>query len=143
MVREVVREPTWLKKLIIHRQLNKITASIVMSAMKRSGSVPDLRKVSSSTIVTFASSSAGTNSAAVEVKGSAADSANKSSRKRKSYNRALTELPSPPPEERKYRVRFQGNNSKKWDGKDIVVDGEWLESLYTRIHHRATVEGEY
>ena len=29
-----------------------------------------------------------------------------------------------------YLVRFQGNNSKKWDGHDVELDGEWLESLY-------------
>lgn len=29
-----------------------------------------------------------------------------------------------------YLVRFEGNNSKKWDGHDVELDGEWLESLY-------------
>ena len=31
-----------------------------------------------------------------------------------------------------YTVRFKGNCSKRWDGKDIVVDGEWLEELYNK-----------
>ena len=31
---------------------------------------------------------------------------------------------------KKYIVRFEGNNSKKWDGREISVDEEWLESLY-------------
>ena len=31
---------------------------------------------------------------------------------------------------RKYYLRYRGNNSKKWDGKGIVVDGDTLESLY-------------
>ena len=30
----------------------------------------------------------------------------------------------------KYCVRYEGNGSKKWDGKTIWLDGEWLHSLY-------------
>ena len=37
-------------------------------------------------------------------------------------------LPSSNPKE--YIVKFEGNNSKKWDGREINLDGEWLESLY-------------
>ena len=29
----------------------------------------------------------------------------------------------------KYIVRFEGNSSKRWDGKEIEVDGEWLASF--------------
>ena len=29
-----------------------------------------------------------------------------------------------------YLVQFEGNNSKKCDGHDVELDGEWLESLY-------------
>lgn len=32
--------------------------------------------------------------------------------------------------ERKYCVNYQGNSSKRWDGKKIIVDSETLESLY-------------
>lgn len=36
---------------------------------------------------------------------------------------------------RRYFVRFEGNNSKKWDGRQIMFDdSEWLESMYTRIY---------
>ena len=31
-----------------------------------------------------------------------------------------------------YVVRFKGNQSAKWDGKEIVVDGDWLEELYAK-----------
>ena len=31
-----------------------------------------------------------------------------------------------------YVVKFKGNGSKKWDGKDITVDAEWLEELYKK-----------
>ena len=34
--------------------------------------------------------------------------------------------------ERKYSIRYEGNNSKRWDGRIIKLDGEWLESLYER-----------
>lgn len=33
---------------------------------------------------------------------------------------------------RRYFVRFEGNNSKKWDGRQIMFDdSEWLESMYS------------
>ena len=31
---------------------------------------------------------------------------------------------------RSYIVRYEGNSSKKWDGREIVMDGNWLEQLY-------------
>ena len=31
---------------------------------------------------------------------------------------------------KEYAVVFKGNGSSKWDGKEISVDGEWLEDLY-------------
>ena len=31
-----------------------------------------------------------------------------------------------------YCVRFEGNNSKRWDGKQIMLEREWLESLYSQ-----------
>jgi len=31
---------------------------------------------------------------------------------------------------RQYCVRYEGNSSKWWDGREILLDGEWLESLY-------------
>jgi hypothetical protein len=34
--------------------------------------------------------------------------------------------------ELKYTVRYEGNNSKRWDGREILLDGEWLESLYPK-----------
>ena len=30
----------------------------------------------------------------------------------------------------KYCVRYKGNTSKRWDGREILLDAEWLESLY-------------
>jgi hypothetical protein len=33
---------------------------------------------------------------------------------------------------KEYVVRFKGNQSARWDGKDIVVDGDWLEELYSK-----------
>ena len=30
----------------------------------------------------------------------------------------------------KYCVRYQNNSSKRWDGKMIWLDAEWLEELY-------------
>ena len=30
---------------------------------------------------------------------------------------------------KKYVVRYEGNNSSKWDGKEIVLESEFLESL--------------
>ena len=32
--------------------------------------------------------------------------------------------------EKKYCVRYEGNNSRKWDGREIMLDGNWLEELY-------------
>lgn len=32
-----------------------------------------------------------------------------------------------------YVLRFKGNNSKKWDNKDIVFDGQWLEDNYDKM----------
>lgn len=29
-----------------------------------------------------------------------------------------------------YHVRFEGNSSTRWDGKEVFVDKDWLESLY-------------
>ena len=29
-------------------------------------------------------------------------------------------------------MKFEGNNSKRWDGKEIELKGEWLESLYSQ-----------
>jgi len=31
-----------------------------------------------------------------------------------------------------YIVRFKGNQSAKWDGKEIVVDGDWLQEMYPK-----------
>ena len=33
---------------------------------------------------------------------------------------------------RDYVVRFKGNDSRQWDGKEITVDTEWLEDLYSK-----------
>ena len=38
---------------------------------------------------------------------------------------------APPPVPKRYFVRFEGNQSKRWDGKEVELDGGWLESLYT------------
>ena len=38
--------------------------------------------------------------------------------------------PSAAVAEVKYCVRYEGNQSKKWDGREITLDGKWLESLY-------------
>ena len=32
--------------------------------------------------------------------------------------------------ETKYCVQYVNNSSKKWDGKKILLDGKWLESIY-------------
>ncbi len=32
-----------------------------------------------------------------------------------------------------YVVQFKGNSSKKWDGKQITVDGDWLEEVYNKL----------
>ena len=37
---------------------------------------------------------------------------------------------APPPVSRRYFIRFEGNESKRWDGKEVELDGGWLESLY-------------
>ena len=29
-----------------------------------------------------------------------------------------------------WTVRFEWNNSKQWDGKEVAVDGEWIRELY-------------
>lgn len=44
---------------------------------------------------------------------------------------AAAEAFSAPPPVRRYFVKFEGNNSKRWDGKEIELQGEWLESLYS------------
>ncbi len=31
--------------------------------------------------------------------------------------------------EKNYTLRYEGNNSKRWDGKTIVLDGAYLESV--------------
>ena len=31
-----------------------------------------------------------------------------------------------------YIIKFKGNNSQRWDYKQISVDGEWLEELYNK-----------
>ena len=31
---------------------------------------------------------------------------------------------------RKYSVRYEGNASKRWDGREILLDADWLETLY-------------
>ena len=36
----------------------------------------------------------------------------------------------PPPKRQKYCIQYTGNSSKRWDGKEIWVDGEWVEELY-------------
>ncbi len=30
-------------------------------------------------------------------------------------------------------VQFEGNSSKKWDGKQFTVDGDWLEEVYNKL----------
>ena len=30
----------------------------------------------------------------------------------------------------KYLVQYENNGSKRWDGRVLYIDGEWLESLY-------------
>ena len=32
---------------------------------------------------------------------------------------------------RMYCGRYERNNSKRWDGRETSIDGEWLESLYS------------
>ena len=43
---------------------------------------------------------------------------------------ASAALAANPPKKQKYCIRYTGNSSKRWDGKEIWVDGEWLEGLY-------------
>ena len=31
----------------------------------------------------------------------------------------------------KYCIRYEGNSSKRWDGKEILLDAEWMEGLYS------------
>ena len=38
---------------------------------------------------------------------------------------ATCKLPS-----NKYRIRYEVNSSKRWDGREILLDVDWLESLY-------------
>ena len=38
---------------------------------------------------------------------------------------ATCKLPS-----NKYRIRYEGNSSKRWDCREILLDADWLESLY-------------
>ena len=33
---------------------------------------------------------------------------------------------------KEYVLRFKGNQSVRWDGKEIVLDGDWLEELYDK-----------
>ena len=33
-----------------------------------------------------------------------------------------------------YCIRYENNGSKRWDGKEVLVDKEMLEELYTDIH---------
>ena len=33
---------------------------------------------------------------------------------------------------KEYIGRFKGNNSKLWDGKDIVLDADWVEEIYSK-----------
>ena len=39
---------------------------------------------------------------------------------------------APPPVPKRYFVKFEGNQSKRWDGKQVELDGGWLESLYSQ-----------
>ena len=36
------------------------------------------------------------------------------------------------PSRQLYYIQYENNNSKRWDGKVIQLEGEWLESLYQR-----------
>jgi len=42
---------------------------------------------------------------------------------------------------KRYIVRFEGNNSRKWDGKEVYIDREVLNELYdsTELVHGAKV----
>ena len=50
------------------------------------------------------------------------------------FQSSLPKPSSPKPSSSKpltYLIEYNGNNSKRWDGKKIIVDGEWLRSLYS------------
>ena len=32
-------------------------------------------------------------------------------------------------EKRTYFVKYENNNSKRWDGKTVVIDGDWLQNV--------------
>ena len=42
---------------------------------------------------------------------------------------------------KKYVVRFNGNNSKRWDGKEVWLDPEILDELYdsTELYDGASI----
>lgn len=33
-----------------------------------------------------------------------------------------------------YCIRYENNASKQWDGKELLVDKEWLDELYPDIY---------
>ncbi len=41
-----------------------------------------------------------------------------------------SQMPAKLPSDIKYSVGYEGTNSKRWDGKEILIDGEWPEDLY-------------
>ena len=45
----------------------------------------------------------------------------------------LTPLSALLTDKQKYCIRYEGNGSKRWDGKEILVDKDWLESLYDPV----------
>ena len=48
------------------------------------------------------------------------------------YEQTHADAPDTPhPATRRYFVTFEGNQSKRWDGKEVELDGGWLESLYS------------
>ena len=40
------------------------------------------------------------------------------------------ESATPPVSKPRYCVRYEENESKRWDGKEVLIDGTWLEHLY-------------
>ena len=46
-----------------------------------------------------------------------------------------------PAKPKRYIVRFEGNNSCKWDGKEVWLDAEVLDELYdeTELIHGSTI----
>ena len=34
-----------------------------------------------------------------------------------------------PSNSKTYCVKYENNNSKRWDGKTVMIDGEWLHSV--------------